>query len=112
MNDAQALAQDTKREAERLRQEAEDAEMKAALAASMQKQAPAPAPPVSNGYPTKASVGPSHGYSQPQPPTNDGGYGSQPYGMGGGFDSNVMGSGGASIPTPSGADDPYSNPFE
>jgi hypothetical protein len=111
VKDAEALAKATKDEAERLNKEAEEAQMKAAEAASMHhKHAPTQtmAPPQSMG---------SHSYGlgsakppapHPVPETN--GFGGPPHN--GGFNSNVMGSGGAGIPTPSGYEDPYSNPFE
>jgi len=122
VKDAEALSEQTKKEAERLNKEAEDAQMQAAAAASMQHQKPpAPAPqqqlvPSSNGYPPHSYGMPPHssngGYGMP-PPTNDGGFGGPPLGSGG-YDTKVMsgGGGGAGIPTPAnGADDPYSNPF-
>ena len=115
VKDAEALVAQTKKEAERLNKEAEDAQMQAAAAASMQqqqlqpKQAAAQPPlmmqqPTSNGY--AHSVSPSYGMP---PPSQDGGFGGPP--LGGGYDSSVMTSGGMGIPTPANADDPYSNPF-
>ena len=118
VKDAEALVAQTKKEAERLNKEAEEAQMQAAAAASMQQQqqqhqpkqsTPLPQPPsmqqpTSNGY--SHSSMPSYG----MPPSNqDGGFGGPP--LGGGFDSSVMTSGGMGIPTPANADDPYSNPF-
>lgn len=86
-NDAQHVAMETKREAERLREEAEKAELDMAAAASVraeqqrqeeeaqkQAQAQAPAPPSTNGYP---------GYGQPAaPPTGYGYQQQQPMGYG------------------------------
>ena len=122
VKDAEALAEATKREAEKLHKEAEDAQMQAAAAASMQQHQPPPPsmqnqqpPPQkisSNGYPSKQAM-PSYGTGETPMPSHEGGFGGQP--LGGGFDSKVMGSGGLAIPTPAtngGADDPYSNPFE
>lgn len=137
VKDAEALASATRSEAEKLRKEAEDVQLQAATAASikqaeeqqqqMQKAPPAPAPP--NGYTTLPPAStPSYGQPmmQNQPPTSaldNPGFGvPQSYGMGapsapaqqpqyGGFNANVMGSGGVGIPTPSGGDDPYANPF-
>lgn len=122
VKDAEALAKATKLEAEKLNKEAESAQIMAAAAASLQDQ---PSPPATNGYqkgtaaPSYSfghSTGPpSYGMSKPSmsqtPASNDDGgtYGRSPAG---GFDSTVMGSGGNDIPTPSGFDDPYSNPFE
>lgn len=126
LNDAQALARDTKREAERLRQEIEDAEIAAASHASMQDNKPPP-PQQSNGYPNGGP--PSYGGAPPPPPPPPQHYGGQPqapypgYGQppppppppqqqpgNYSFNPNVMGSGGGlSIPTPQGQD--YENPF-
>lgn len=125
VKDAEALASATKKEAEKLNKEAEDAQMQAASMASMQQQPhpnPTPPPPSMqeqkqppppqvglNGYPPQSSGMPMS-YGMGQAPSNsnnnEGGFG--------GFDANVMGSGGSSIPTPAngGGDDPYSNPFE
>lgn len=109
-NDTQAIAMQTKREAERLQNEAEEAEMSAAAAASMH-QAP---PPASNGYPSQTDSVPAYGQAPVLTMGQD--FGGQPYGGFGGAapaaydNSGVMGGGGASIPTPSG-EDPYSNPF-
>jgi len=128
VKDAEALAAATKKEAEKLNREAEDAQMQAASMASMQHQ-PKPSPPPQsmqeqkqppppqaglNGYPPQSSAM-AMSYGMGQAPSNnnhEGGFGGQP--SGGGFDANVMGSGGSSIPTPAngGGDDPYSNPFE
>jgi hypothetical protein len=146
-NDAQALTLETKREAEILRNEAEDAEVRVVSAASMEHSQP------SNGYRTQSDSDPSYGmgqgksyYSQPSsppaqdgfngqplggnsggygapPPAQSGGYGAPPPVQGGyddqsfgansgGYNNAVMGGGGGmDIPTPSGNDDPYSNPF-
>lgn len=104
-NDAQALALDTKREADRLRQQAEEAEINAASAASMQHSQPvAPSQQPSNGYPAPAAT-PAYGTGMGQQPQ----YGGTSFG--GQYNPNVMGSGGVEIPTPSGGEDPYSNPF-
>lgn len=110
VNDAQSLASETRRETERLRKAAEDLDIKLASAASMQKPAPPSAPSASNGFPSKA---PSYGFGTlpPTRPASNDGFGSQSYGVNGGFNANVMGNRGLSIPTPSGADDPYGNPF-
>eukprot|EP00977_Amphora_coffeiformis_P011031 scaffold2633_cov156-Amphora_coffeaeformis.AAC.11 len=130
-NDAQAFAMETKREAEKLRQEVEDAEIAAASAASMQETNPVPAPPQSNGYnpgsaeppsygkpPPNPYYGggsngppPSYGYGQPpQPPQQQQPSGGQQQFGGYGYNPTVMGSGGGmSIPTPTG--DAYDNPF-
>jgi len=129
-NDAQALAMETRQEADKLRREAEEAEMNAAAAASRDH-----AQPSNNGYST-GLVSPPYGTTQqnkhslpeapansgsqvdqhnPQPPAMDDGFGEQPFGgyTAGGYDPNVMGGGsGLEIPTPAGNDDPYSNPFE
>jgi hypothetical protein len=93
--DAQAVAMETKREAEILREEAEKAELDMVSAASVreghrkqeqeaQKQAQAQRPPApsANGYPGYGQplappVG--HGYGQPPPQPSQGhGYGQQP----------------------------------
>lgn len=119
--DAQALAAETKREAERLRREVEDAELTAASEASMQQ-----VQPKSNGHPPPQTAQqdaspyemgiPSYNYGvpKPQPTANNGGYGGTAYGgyNNGDFNPSVMGSGGVSIPTPAGGDDPYGNPFQ
>lgn len=115
-NDALALVKATKREAEKLRSEAEEAEIQAASAASMhqqqqdqekqqheqqqqQQQQQYSAP--SNGYEESGDYGaPSFSYGLQQP------FG----GESGAFNPNVMGNGGGiEIPAPSG--DPYDNPF-
>jgi hypothetical protein len=101
-NDAQAVAMETKREADRLRDEAEKSELDMAAAASMrdqqkkeqeaqQKAQAPPSAPSSNGYPPQEGQPMSYGYGQPpgspqgygygQPPAMtpaDGGYGQQP----------------------------------
>jgi hypothetical protein len=132
LNDAQALARDTKREAERLRQEIEEAEIAAASHASMQDTKPQPPQQQqqrqSNGYP--GGMPPSYGVTPPsQPPPSQqqsqqpyyGGQPQSPYpGYGQpppapqqgnySYNPNVMGGGGGlSIPTPQGQD--YENPF-
>jgi hypothetical protein len=124
VKDAESVALATKQEAERLNKAAEEAQMAAAAAASMQDQSrPASTAATSdNGYAPKApplydmaplttsSSVPTYGMAlNNTPPLQDGSFGGPPLG----YDSHVMGSGGAgmSIPTPSGMDDPYSNPF-
>jgi hypothetical protein len=82
----------TKQEADKLMHEAEEAEMRAAAAASMSQA------PTSNG-----SV-PS--YNAQQPVSTGGGFDGQPYG---GYNAPAPYDGG--IPTPTGGDDPYDNPF-
>ncbi|KAL3925525.1 MAG: hypothetical protein SGILL_000343 [Bacillariaceae sp.] len=141
VQDAATLAAETRREADRLKNEAEKAEIEMASAASLrdhQKKAPEPAP-ASNGYgiPPQADYGtapqggapyagaPAAGYGQAAPPGQayygGGGYG-QPYGGGydGGFGGGVMGPGGGQtfdLPSPSGFQqappptDGYANPF-
>jgi hypothetical protein len=122
VKDAESVALATKQEAERLNKAAEEAQMAAAAAASMQEQS---RPAMSdNGYAPKAPPLPSYGMaplttlsSVPMygmapnntPPLQDGSFGGPPLG----YDSHVMGSRGTgmSSPTPSGMDDPYSNPF-
>jgi hypothetical protein len=107
LNDATSLASETKTEVERLRKAAEDLELEAASAESMQKSAqPAPsAAPATNGYGMPL---PSYGFSAA--PSGNDPFAGNSMGTGQGFASNVMGSGGMSIPTPSG-NDPYANPF-
>lgn len=115
VKDAEALTTATKKEAERLNKEAEDAQMQAAAAASMQQQhqqqsAPPTKPqsmqaPTSNGYGTHSSM-PSYGMP---PSSQDGSIGGPP--LGSEYSAGVMSSGGMGIPTPAHADDPYSNPF-
>lgn len=117
VNDAVALAASTKKEAERLRKEADDAQIQAATAASMQtNQTPAPAPvqqqpqqqqpnysyPPTNGYPPPAtSFQQQHSQGPPHQINTNPAY----------YNSNVMGNGaGVAIPTP--IDDPFSNPFQ
>lgn len=110
-NDASALANETKKEVERLRKEAEDLELKAASAASMQKPVSAPAPSVANGFATQPF---SYGFAGGGPSITTAYGGNEPYDNGA-FNANVMGSGGVSIPTPvaaaTTANDPYGNPF-
>ena len=128
LKDSESLAKDTKREAERLRHEVEEAEIAAASHASMQdSKPPQPTPPVpqTNGYPGGP---PAYGGVPPPPPQQQPYYGGQspysgqsPYGVYGqpppppaqdgyGYNPNVMGSGeGLSIPTPQAGD--YDNPF-
>lgn len=123
-HDAEALATETRREADRLRNEAEEAEMMAASAASRQQMAGSG----SNGFAAHSTNG-TFDYGQAkvqqaaQPPqfSYDPSYSPAdvPTGVGGlqnsGFpppNPSVMGSGnGISIPTPMGDSDPYSNPF-
>ena len=113
LKDAEALAADTRKEAERLRKEIEDSEVRVASEASMQQSQSAPAsysygapPPTSDyGMTSTLDAAPSW-FLQSQTP-------SAATNGDGGFDSNVMGGGGFSIPEPvSGSADPYSNPFE
>lgn len=134
VNDSNKVAAETKREVERLRREVEQAELDAASAASMQHVQPA------NGYPTRATDTADYGMGSPMGGGPMGGassYGLSPskppasnpypaYGMNvpsgipsygipepSGYNRNVMGGGGLSIPEPIGnVDDPYSNPFE
>ena len=118
VNDANALAEATRKEAENLRKEVEDAEMEAATAASMAESAkvaaappPAPAYPTNNGgYHMPSSYGTNPGPSSYGTNPGPGTFGA----MGGGamnYNPSVMSSdSGLSIPTPSGADD-YDNPF-
>jgi hypothetical protein len=122
VKDAEALASLTRQEAEKLQKRAEDAQVEAATAASMQQYPPAssnPTPPMQ-----LSTIGGSSGPSQNQyavppnpylasPPVNPSnsypeyGFAQQSTG----FDSNVMSnSGGFSIPTPQN-DDLYGNPF-
>jgi len=129
LNDAQALASETKAEADRLRREVEEAEIKVASAASMQHHAPptsAPAPtlPINNGngFPSQPvapdaspygmGTAPFPSYGMEQKPGEPFGGHEAPHDT---FNSNVMGSGGFSIPIPAATttspDDPYSNPF-
>lgn len=135
-NDAQSVAMDTKRVAEKLRKEADDAEMNLAAQASMQQKQPtpepAPAPQATNGYQGQQGYDqpPQQGFGQPQPggygqPPMQQGYGQPPmqqgYGQSGygapaqGFNPNVMGQpqGGIELPSPAAAgQDGYStNPF-
>jgi len=123
LNDAQALAAVTKAEADKLRKEAEDAEIKVASAASMQQSQPvaqpAPAPVQQQMHPTRTNGGtngfpPQYssdpwGMDQSKPNSmgeDSGGFG-EPLGghEGQGFNSAAMGSGGFSIPAPPGAND-------
>ena len=116
LKDAEALAADTKKEAERLRKEIEETEVHLASAASIQPSQSAAAtysygapPPASNyGMTPPLDAAPSwFPQSQTASAVSNGDNGV------GGFDSNVMGGGGFSIPEPlSGSTDPYSNPFE
>lgn len=105
---ARTLAMESKKEADNLRQKAEQAELdlvaaQSAIEAAQKQAAAAPvaiAPP-SNGY----------GYPQPAAPAA-GGFGMPPqksdsFGFGGG----IMGGGPSAMPPPSGGD-PYANPFE
>lgn len=123
VKDAESLAKATKQEAERLNKAAEDAQLSAAAAASMQDQ---PSPHEINGYSFKTPPTPASSFAMGPPlssqplqygiPNNnhtmpDGGFGGPSLG---GFDAHVMGTGngGVDIPTPSGISDPYDNPFE
>ena len=119
VKDAEVLATSTRQEAERLRKEADDAQMRAATNASMQQNQqsarPAQGPGLSsnynsNGYFPEPSEAPLYSFNKPESDTGPAAnFGGPPHD--GGFSSNVMGSGGGiDIPTPSG-DDPYSNPF-
>jgi hypothetical protein len=100
-----SLSKETAKEVERLRKLVEELEIKAASAASMQK----PSIPMANGFPSQA---PSYGFGTvPTSRTTQNEGQPQSHGMVGGFSANVMGSGGVSIPTPSGTSDPYANPF-
>jgi len=89
VRDAGAVASQLRREADKLRAEAEEAEMEMAAAASMRDQrkqsaAHQQAPPVQNGYPTQPPA--QYGYGHPpvpmhgQPPPQ--GYGQPPQGYG------------------------------
>lgn len=133
VKDAEALAFLTRQEAEKLQKRAEDAQVEAATAASMQYPAPknpVPVPmqstpglggPNGDRPPHIADGGPppQNAYGNPQnpyfasPPINAN-KGFPEYGFGQhstGFDSHVMASGGGiSIPTPQN-DDLYGNPF-
>eukprot|EP00522_Entomoneis_paludosa_P011313 CAMPEP_0172447012 /NCGR_PEP_ID=MMETSP1065-20121228/6408_1 /TAXON_ID=265537 /ORGANISM="Amphiprora paludosa, Strain CCMP125" /LENGTH=998 /DNA_ID=CAMNT_0013198205 /DNA_START=21 /DNA_END=3017 /DNA_ORIENTATION=- len=93
-NDAQALAFETKREADKLRKELEDAELAAASSASLQHQQPASPSPAPQQQAPPQSYGGYQQQQQQMPPQN--------IGM-----SN--GGQGYQIPTPNG--DAYSNPF-
>jgi hypothetical protein len=78
-NDTQAVAMQTKQEAEKLRSEAEEAEFRAAAAASMRHT------PSTNGHPTQAVSAPAYS-SQPSAPSyNTGQYNNSqpPVAMGG-----------------------------
>jgi hypothetical protein len=108
VNDANALAKETREEADRLQKEAEDAELKAASAASMKEVQPRE--PATNGYPSAAETKvPYMGAASSSP--MGAGFGGQPMSMMVNTDYNpsVMGGGGIEIPTP--GDDPYDNPF-
>ena len=129
-NNAQTIAMETKREAERLRQEVEQGELALAAAESVQDTQPAPAPapePAPVEEPTQTPGGlPGAGlYGGGLPPLGTAG-GLPPLGTGPGLAAppsyegfgNIMGgtgSSGTSIPTPQAgggdASDPYSNPF-
>ena len=110
INDAREFASQSRKEVEKQSKRVEDLEIKAASAASMQKQAPAASPPASNGFLNQAPVYGFGTLPTRRPSTNDA-FGAVPTNHGGGFTSNVMGGGGISIPTPTGVDDPYGNPF-
>jgi hypothetical protein len=122
VKDAEALAFLTRQEAEKLQKRAEDAQLEAATAASMQQYQSAPsnpAPPIQSGpmggpggLAQNTYGGPPNPYSTTPPANPSSGY--PEYGFSQpslGFDSNVMSnSGGFSIPTPQN-EDLYGNPF-
>ena len=134
-NDAQHVAMDTKRVAEKLRKEADDAEMNLAAQASMQQRQPtpepAPAAQATSGYQGQQGYGQHQPSGYGQPPMQQGygqlqpgGYGQPPMqgqGQSGygapaqGYNPNVMGQpqGGIELPSPAAAgQDGYSyNPF-
>jgi len=107
VNDATALARATKEEADKLRGQAEDAEVQAASVASMQ-------PPQAADQQMSGTV-PMNSFQQPLDSLQSQGHSYSPYAqpLGGApsnaFNPSVMGGGGLNIPTPSG--DPYANPF-
>ena len=112
LKDAEALANDTRREVERLRSEVENAEIQVASAASMQQPSNdyGSVSHMGNNNTTGSTFDSSPAWFQPNqsaPMTSnfngDSGYG--------GFDSSSTGGDGYSVPTP-GDTDPYSNPFE
>lgn len=109
LNDATALAKDTKAEVERLTKEIEDAEISAASAASMESAPQQHQPqPSSQAYHPPAESQPQQygGYSEESPFGVMGGPSHSPY------NPSVMGGGGFEIPTPSAAAyDLYENPF-
>lgn len=140
VNDAQAVALETKREAERLKQEAEQAELNIASLASLEQQ---PAQTSNgggvgqsglntgggfgqglggsfgstNGYQTQPSASGYGGYHHEKPDSGSG-FGGGAMGYQGGFAPNVMVRGGEddrlSIPSPDElkeVGDVYSNPF-
>lgn len=121
VKDAEALALATRQEAEKIQKRAEDAQVQAATAASMQPNAtndnPDPRQPVA---PIHGSQQGAYGPTDPQFFTGHSGPSYNPvnqptgYGVGqhqSGFNANVMASGGGfAIPTPQN-DDVYSNPF-
>jgi len=97
--DAESVAVETRREAEKLREAAEKAELDMAAAASMrdqekkvqsdrQQQLQATSAPNSNGYPSQGPPPGQYGYGQPpqgysgQMPPANGGYGQPPAGYG------------------------------
>ena len=110
-NNAQALALETRREADRLRQEAEQKEMEFAQAASLAQSQPTDQPHM------PAPVAASNGGGFAAPPQHH----KQPSdydGFGGGFGimGGAAGDGGWSIPTPPGSQNgdaaaAYGNPF-
>lgn len=102
LKDAEALANATRQEAERLNKAAEDAQLQAASMASMQQSQPG-----QTSQTAKVQPQTTNGYGFPSQPSMQ-----QPDGIDdSGF--GIMGSGGTSIPTPADApvDDPFSNPF-
>jgi hypothetical protein len=114
--DATSLAKETRAEADRLRKEFEDAEMKAATAASRQTIQPS----ASNGYSLPSYSTPSYGqHDSKQPhPSMQNNAPWNPIVMGDGGveipalpNPHVMGSGSMEIPTPANNDHDYGNPF-
>ncbi len=125
-NDAQAVALQTKREAERLKQEAEQAELNVASLASLEQQPSNGGVTQSvgvsfgeeNGYQARTDYGGYHHQDKPDPAHSSGrGFMGGAMGYQGGFAPNVMvrgGDDGLSIPSPEELKDvgeAYSNPF-
>ena len=117
-NDAQALAMETRMEADQLQRSAEEAEIAQAAANSLKQQQPPPQalapPPTTNGD----SAPPPQQPKTFLPPAHQ----AQPFGNGNGndhsdesasFNPNVMSnsSRGFSIPDPTGTSEEFSNPF-